>query len=490
MLAVRDLTVRFPGVLALDAVSLEFVPGTAHAVVGENGAGKSTLMRVLAGIQAPTSGVVLLDQQPTHWRGVRQAQDAGVAMIHQELNLVDELSAADNIFLGDERTRRGRLDRAAMRAEADALLSDLGAEFPASAPVGRLRLAGKQLVEIAKAVRRQARFVIMDEPTAVLSERETDALFTLIGRLTQRGVGVLYISHMLHEVLAVCQTASVLRDGRHVGTIPCSGATPASLASMMVGRELAEVFPERCRPSDRLVLEAENVTAQGVSNCSIRLRQGEILGLAGLVGSGRTEFAEALAGLRPRHGEVRVEGKLLTPGHVRTAVQRGLAYLGEERKVTGLIMDQSVRYNTTLAHLKAYARVTVDRPRERTRTQYWSDRLGIRAPSLETPVRNLSGGNQQKVVLAKWLETEPRVLTLDEPTRGVDVGAKSEIYHILTGLAREGVGILLVSSELPELLGLCTRIAVMRSGRVVGELEGQAMTEENVMRLAAGVQAA
>lgn len=492
MLEVRTLTKRYPAVTALDDVSLRFEAGSSHAVIGENGAGKSTLMKILAGVEQPSEGEVRLDGAPVRFRTVREAAQAGIAMIHQELNLVDELSAAENVFLGREPLRGFAIDRRRAEAEAERWLREVRAPFGPRTRVGDLSVAGKQLVEIAKAVSQEARFLILDEPTAVLSERETDALFDLLGKLHAKGVTLIYISHLLDEVLRLCDVVSVLRDGKHVETRPTAGATPAELARLMVGRDLGDVFPAKNPPAlAEPALEVEGLSVPGgVCDLSLHVRPGEILGLAGLVGSGRTEACEAIVGLRPHAGTTRLKGRPVRLRNPKEALENGVAYLSEDRKGAGLVLGMSSIENATLANLRGYGRLTIDRGRQRREARGWFQRLDVRVGDPDEPVGTLSGGNQQKVAIAKWLDGKPQVLLLDEPTRGVDVGAKREIYRLVHALAAEGMACVLVSSEMPELVGLCHRVVVMREGRAVGELEGDEIGEHAIMLLAAGVEEA
>jgi ribose transport system ATP-binding protein len=492
-LAVRDVVMEFPAVRALDEVSLEFASGEVHGIIGENGAGKSTLMRILAGLQEPTLGEILFDGQPVRFRSVDDALNAGIAMIHQELNLVDTLTVAENVFLGRERTRYGLVDRRRQEAEAREALERVGAPFSPGRFLGELSLAQKQLVEIAKALAYRASVLIMDEPTAVLSEAETRRLFALIEELREGGVTVLYISHRLAEVERVCDRVSVLRDGRHVGTFPGSDLTQAEMARLMVGRDLDQLYPERPAVPDA----PPTFTAEGLSDghvvrdVTLQIRPGEIVGLAGLVGAGRTELAETIVGLRPAvAGRIERDGRRVRIRSPREAARRGIAYVSEDRKDAGLLLDLDTVRNLTLPNLGAYARPVL-RPRlEEERARHWKERMGIRVGDLRAPTLHLSGGNQQKVAIAKWLDLAPEVLILDEPTRGVDIGAKRELYNLIAQLAREGRACLVISSELPELLGLCHRILVMREGRIVGELPAESATEERIMVLAAGVEAA
>lgn len=491
VLEVRNVTMEFPAVRALDGVSLAFHSGRVHGVIGENGAGKSTLMRILAGLQSPTQGEVLVDGATKRLASVRQAEALGIVMIHQELNLVDELTVAENVFLGREPRKGLTIDRKTMEAQTASLLQEVGAPFSPTAKVADLSLAAKQLVEIAKAISHDARVIVMDEPTAVLSRHEVEALFALIHKLREKGVSVIYISHILSELVHICDEIAVMRDGRLVGSLPKGEASPEILARMMVGREMGDFFPEKMpMPTGGPALEAKNIAAGDcVYDVSLAVRPGEILGLAGLIGSGRTETAEAIAGLRARRGgDICREGAKVAIRKPKDAVREGIAYVSEDRKGAGLVLDMDVIANTTLVSLRRYAKGgKVDTKAEKASTEDWVKRLDIRAGDLHAPIRFLSGGNQQKVSVAKWLETRPRVLILDEPTRGVDVGAKREIYDLIQELAAEGMACLVISSEMTELIGLCHRILVLNQGRVAGELTEERMTEENIMMLAAGI---
>ncbi len=491
MLEVKGLVKEFPSVRALDGVDLDVRVGEVHGVIGENGAGKSTLMKILAGIYQPSEGQILVDGLQVRFRGTGDAISAGVAMIHQELNLVDELSVAENIFLGREPRKGPTLDRQRMSKEAQAFLSEVQAPFGPDIKVGKLSVAGKQLVEIAKALSYEARLLIMDEPTAVLSERETSALFALIARLKQKNVSIIYISHLLRELMIVSDRITVLRDGRLITTLPVADASPAILANLMVGRELEDYYPPKPpKPTGDPALAVHNLSVpRHVQDLSFAVRPGEIVGLAGLVGSGRTEAAEAIVGLRHKtSGTVERDGKTVRIRSAQDAMRHGLAYVSEDRKAYGLVIQMSTAQNVTLANLRAYANPVISHSKERAAVSGWIDNLGIKAGNPSAPILYLSGGNQQKVSLAKWLDTKPRVLILDEPTRGVDIGAKREIYNLIVGLAKEGLACLVISSEMQELMGLCHRILVLREGRLMGELAGDEMTEQNIMALAAAVQ--
>jgi len=477
---------EFPAVKALNGVSISFAEGEVHGIVGENGAGKSTLMRILSGVQQATSGQMLLNGQPVTLHGVKDALKRGIAMIHQELNLIDELTVAENVFLGRESTKSGMLDRAKMVQATEVYLEQVHAGFPATTKVADLSIAGKQLVEIAKAVASNASILIMDEPTAVLSDPEADSLFALIAKLKQQGTTVLYISHRLVEVCQICDRITVLRDGAWIETMDAKGATPASLANLMVGRSLQDFYPPKApKPTGEPIFELIDVAGAGLA-----VRAGEVVGLAGLVGAGRTELAEAVIGTRPiGNGQVKINGEAIKIRSPKQAMKYGIAYVSEDRKGLGLHVSLSSVQNITMANLRDYGVFAINGKKEQDKAQTWKSDMDIRAGDLNAAVSSLSGGNQQKISISKWLEIQPKVLILDEPTRGVDVGAKREMYTIIQKLASEGMACIVISSELPEIIGLCHRALVMREGRIVGELEEEQLSEEAIMHLAAGVEA-
>jgi len=496
ILAVEDLIKDFPAVRAVDGVGLGFRRGEVHGIVGENGAGKSTLMKIISGVYRPSAGRLTYGGRAVTATDPAHALRLGVAMVHQELNLVDTLSVADNVFLGREMTTFGFINRKESTRETRRHLARVGSEINPARKMGSLSIAQRQMVEIAKALSCNASVLIMDEPTAVLARPEAESLFELIGRLRSQGVTVLYISHILPEVLRICDRITVMRDGKVVTTLERAefGDGPsaeARLASLMVGRPMADHFPDRAEPQEATLLTVEGLSVEGsVHDVSFGVRAGEVLGFAGLVGAGRTEMAEAVAGLRPRAaGRVTIEGAELRPDQPAEAVRRGLAYLSEDRRGRGLLMSRSVVENVTIVSLKRYAKPFISRRAELAATRAHVERLSIKLGRATDPVDTLSGGNQQKVAVAKWLEVEPRALILDEPTRGLDIAAKEEIYGLIRQVARRGMACVLISSELNELLGMCHRIVVMRAGRIVKVLEGDEMTEENVMLHAAGVKA-
>ncbi|MBL8966426.1 MAG: sugar ABC transporter ATP-binding protein [Spirochaetaceae bacterium] len=489
----ENIEKSFSTVAVLKKVTIGIGRGEIIGLIGENGAGKSTLMKILSGIHEPNSGRILIEGRERRFRRPADAKAAGIAIVPQEFNLCPQLSVAENVFLGAEPlTRAGFLDGAAMRARASELLAELGVRIDPDERISRLSAAQKQIVEICKALAFDARLLILDEPTTVLTPVEIASLFALMRAVKAKGMSMVYISHKLGEVMEICDRVAILRDGELVHEAPTSALSPAGMASRMVGRELSEIYPEPAPARDEVLLKIEGLSSPGAfSGVGLELRAGEVLGLAGLVGAGRTEVAEAVMGLRPATGRVVVGGAELRLGRPREAIAAGVGYLSEDRQGSGVLVAFSVAENETLASLPAYARGLfgpIDRRREREAAEKWARLFSIKAASSEQRLEHLSGGNQQKVSLAKSLDPAPRVLIVDEPTRGVDVGAKREIYRLLRDLAAEGIAILLISSELEEVLGMCGRVVVMREGRSVGELAGAELTEEGIMFLATGIK--
>jgi len=480
----------FPGVRALGGVSCHLERGEVLAIMGENGAGKSTLMKILAGVQCPDDGQLKMDGKTVRISSVPDALGHGIALIHQELNLASNLSVGANLFLGREPSRRGFIDEAAVRREAMKYLAMVGLDVDPATLVEELSIGRQQMVEIAKALSINARVLIMDEPTSSLSAREADALFAVIHALRDRGVGIVYISHRLAEVKALADRVTVLRDGENAGELRREEITHDRMISLMVGRDLSSFYARTENATGEVILEAKELRtpAHPTRTLNFSLRRGEIVGLAGLVGSGRTEVLTTLFGATPAvGGEIRVAGNAVTLDTPRTAVQQGLALAPEDRKQHGLILEMTVRENLSLATLERNAsRGLVNRPAEMGLCQDMIARLRVKTPGPEQVVRYLSGGNQQKVVLGKWLAMDPRILLLDEPTRGIDVGAKHEIYALMESLARQGMAILFVSSEMEEMLGMADRVLVMHEGHLAGELSRAELSEEALMHLATG----
>ena len=490
VLAMRGISKRFGATRALDDVSLELRRGEVHALVGENGAGKSTLIKVMTGVHQPDEGQVLVDGTPATPRNAADAQRLGIAAIYQEPLIFPDLSVAENIFVGHRDL--GRVVRwRKMCADAEALLSRLDVHLDPRMPAVGLPVAAQQAIEIAKAISLDVRVLIMDEPTAALSAHEVERLFRQVRQLRDEGVAVLFISHRLEEVFAIADRISVFRDGRHISTDAREDVTTAGLIAAMVGREAADFYARTDHRTGEVVLRVRDLGRTGqFSGVSFDVRRGEVLGLAGLVGAGRTDVALALFGIAPAEtGTIELHGRQVEIGHPRQAMDLGIAYVSEDRRHVGLSLSQSVTANITLPALGRYVSRLglVDRRAERETSERFRTQLGIRTAGLNEPVGLLSGGNQQKAMLAKWLNTEPTVLLLDEPTRGIDVGAKAEVHHIVDELARQGVAVVLISSDLPEVLAMSDRVLVMREGGQSGLFDRADATEERVMTAAMGV---
>jgi len=497
LLEMRGITKTFPGVVALRDVNLEVKAGEIHAVVGENGAGKSTLMKVLSGVYPHGSydGRIVFDGQERRFAGIGDSERVGVIIIHQELALVPLLSIAENIFLGNERSRGGVIDWFESFRATQALLDKVGLKAPPTTRVTDLGVGQQQLVEIAKALAKEVRLLILDEPTASLNETDSDALLALLLELKSHGIACILISHKLNEVAKVADTVTVIRDGSTVATLDAR-AQPVperEVVRLMVGREMADRYPRRTPHVGEVVFEVDDWRVYHpehhdrlfIKGVDFRARRGEIVGIAGLMGAGRTEFAMSVFGRSWGHrisGEVRMRGQRVDVSRIDRAVAQGLAYVTEDRKALGLVLDDSIAHNVTLANLAAVSSAgVIDTGREFSAASEYRRRLAIRCAGVAQPVVNLSGGNQQKVVLAKWLFAEPEVLILDEPTRGIDVGAKFEIYTLMAELAAAGKAIVMISSEMPELLGMCDRIVVMNEGRFIAEYDAREASQERIM---------
>ena len=492
ILEMRDIVKNFPGVKAVDGVSLKVRPGTVHAVVGENGAGKSTMMKILAGEHTPDSGEIFFEGAKVHIVNTKDALRLGISTIYQELNLVPEMTISENLFLGRETMGGSRvfIDTATMEAETAKHLAEVGlSHYSPRTKLGQLSVSGQQMVEIAKGIHRGAKLIVMDEPTSAITEVEVERLFQLILELKTKNIAFIYISHKLDEVLHISDEVTVLRDGTWVATEPTGEMTQTKLISLMVGRELSHLFPKTHVDLGAVVFEAKGLRRENVfEDISFSVRQGEILGIAGLMGAGRTEVARAIFGLDPLDGgELLLEGKPFTVRRPWDAISRGIAYVPEDRKLTGLCLGRPILENIGLASLERFAKLGLLKLRkERTASEEISKKLQTKTHSLDVAVNTLSGGNQQKVVLSKWLIRDPKVLILDEPTRGIDVGAKAEIHRLMCEFAERGMAVIMISSELPEILGMSDRVIVMHRGRFKGELPRSEATQERIMTIATG----
>jgi ABC-type sugar transport system ATPase subunit len=487
----ENVSKRFPGVQALKGVSLEIAAGACHALCGENGAGKSTLGKILAGLQSPDEGKIFVFGQEVSFGSPHDAIAAGIGMVHQELAFCENLSVAENLCLGDIPRRHGFVDRDEMDRRATALLAETGTTLDVRSRLGALSIGNRQMVQIAAAVGGGAKIIVFDEPTSSLSQAEAERLYALIGRLKGRGVTCIYVSHRMPEIFALCDAVSILRDGTHVATRATTDLTEGQLVEMMIGRPLAEYFPthDPLRIGDE-VLRAEGLSSEGhFQDVSLTLHAGEVVGLAGLMGAGRSEVACALFGLEAiTSGQVFLRGVRVRIDDPQQAIRYGIGFVPEDRKRQGLVLSESALHNTSLPTLKRLSKLSwIFRAKERKEASDLFSQLRVRTPGLDAVVAGLSGGNQQKVVLAKWLAAKPQILILDEPTRGVDVGAKAEIHALIGQLAASGTAILVISSELPEVLTLSERILVLRDGRLVGELPRAAATQESLMRMMAGL---
>ncbi|PKH23512.1 ribose ABC transporter ATP-binding protein RbsA [Enterobacterales bacterium CwR94] len=492
LLQLSGIDKAFPGVKALSGAALSVYPGRVMALVGENGAGKSTMMKVLTGIYQKDAGSLKWLGQETHFNGPKASQEAGIGIIHQELNLIPQLTIAENIFLGREFVNRiGRIQWQKMYREADALLKRLNLRFNSHKLVGELSIGDQQMVEIAKVLSFQSRVIIMDEPTDALTDTETASLFRVINELKAQGCGIVYISHRMKEIFEICDDVTIFRDGQFIAERPVASLNEEALIEMMVGRKLEEQYPRLDKAPGDVRLHVENLSGPGVNNVSFTLRRGEILGVAGLMGAGRTELMKVLYGALPRTaGRVSLEGRDV---HARTPQQglaNGIVYISEDRKRDGLVLGMSVKENMSLTALRYFSHPggQLKQADERQAVGDFIRLFNVKTPSMEQPIGLLSGGNQQKVAIARGLMTRPKVLILDEPTRGVDVGAKKEIYQLINQFKAEGLSIILVSSELPEVLGMSDRVLVMHEGHLSGEFPIEDATQEVLMAAAVGKQ--
>jgi len=490
LIETKGISKEFSGVRVLDNIDIGIERGEIFGIIGENGAGKSTLVKILSGIYTPTEGKIFFEGKEVEIKDPLHAKMIGISIIPQEFNLINELSVYENIFLGSEITRKGFLNTREMKRRTISLLEELKKSIDPEEKIERLSVAQKQMVEIAKAIAYDSKLLIMDEPTTVLTLNEIEILFDLMRSLKERGVTIIYISHKLKEVRKICDRVMVLRDGQMISVSQTGEVDEEEMAKRMVGRELSQIFPDKVSPSDEVVFEVENLTINGLlENISFGLREGEILGFAGLVGAGRTELAEAIIGIRKRDsGKISIKGKPVEIKSPNDAVKNKIAYLSEDRQGSGILTSFDLIKNTTLISLPAYSKILINSKKEREKTKKYVDKFSIRAASLKTRLEFFSGGNQQKVSLAKSLDPEPEIFIFDEPTRGIDVNAKREIYRFMNELVNEGVSCILISSELEEIIGMCNRVVVMKEGRITGILEGEHINEEEIMLHATGLK--
>lgn len=486
ILALKNISKEFPGVKALDNVSLNAYKGEAMALLGENGAGKSTLIKIIGGAYKKDSGEIYIHDKLADISSVNDAKKNKIAVIHQELNLIPNMSIAENIYLGREpKTSLGMIDKKKMNDDADFYLKKLGIDIDTKLPVKRLSIASQQMVEIAKALSMDAEIIIMDEPTDALTDKEVDKLFEIIKELKQQEKAIIYISHRLIEIFEICEKVTVLRDGQLIAETSVADIDEDKLINMMVGRNIDEQFPYIPKQTDENILTVENLTNEHIKDVSFTLDKGEILGISGLVGAGRTELAKTLYGFYKKDsGRVILAGNEINPKSPKDALALGISYVSEDRKKDGLVLIMNVKHNITLSALeKMSSPLMIDYSKENDIAQHYKDKMNIKTPNLNQKIKNLSGGNQQKVSIAKGLVKEPEILILDEPTRGVDVGAKFEIYELINKLKSEGKAIIMISSEMPELLGMSDRILVMHEGIVKGELQRDQASQESIMKL-------
>lgn len=490
VLEMTDIEKQFPGVKALDHAKLRLRPGTVHALMGENGAGKSTLMKCLFGIYKQDGGEIRIDGQSVHFTGPKNAMENGVAMVHQELNQVLQRSVMENIWLGRFPKQGGLVSHKVMFEETKKVFDDLDIPVNPKTIIGKLSVSQRQMVEIAKAVSYNAKILVLDEPTSSLTQEEVEHLFVIINKLRAKGVAMVYISHKMEEILRISDEVTIMRDGQWIATEHASGLTTDKIIKLMVGRDLTERFPPKTNVPGDVVMEVKNLTGKYMPSCidvSFNLHKGEILGVAGLVGSRRTELLETIFGIAHHDkGEILKDGRPIQNKTPKDAIANGFAMLTEERRATGIFGGMSILFNSVIANIKNYRKgILLSNATMKTDTQWVIESMRVKTPSQKTHIRSLSGGNQQKVIIGRWLLTKPEILLLDEPTRGIDVGAKYEIYQLIINLANEGKSVIVVSSEMPELLGICDRIMVMSNGHLAGTLDIKDANQEEIMRLAA-----
>jgi ribose transport system ATP-binding protein len=490
LLSIRNIVKEFSGVRVLNDININVKTSEIFGILGENGAGKSTLLKIICGIYTPTSGRIKLNGDEVSIHNPMEAKSLGISMIPQEFNLIPTLTVFENIFLGSEIKNRVLLNKKKMREKTNQLLSELQSSLSPDALIAGLSVAEKQMVEIAKALVHESQILIMDEPTTVLTHHEVEILFKLIRRLKDKNVTIIFISHKLSEVKRICDRILVLRDGDQICVDDVKDVDEHDMAKKMVGRELTQVFPSKIPPSDEVVLEVEKFSDNTIlKDISFQLKKGEILGFSGLIGAGRTELSECIMGLRPKKtGQITVNGKNVKILSLADALGYKLGYLSEDRKGKGLLMDFGIPENISLISLKKYSNWFINKKKEKKSSEKFIDHFNIKAASLKDRLEFLSGGNQQKVYFSKWMDTEPFILILDEPTRGIDVKAKKEIYYFINSLVTQGVSCILISSELEEIIGMCNRVLVMREGKITGEMTGSHINEEEIMFYAAGVK--
>lgn len=490
VLEMSNICKSFPGVKALDNVQLKVRPGTVHALMGENGAGKSTLMKCLFGVYIEDEGEILIEGQKCKFSNPKQAMENGVSMVHQELNQVLQRDVMDNIWLGRYPSNKGIISQKIMFEETKKIFEELDIDVNPKVKMAKLSVSQRQMVEIAKAVSYNAKILVLDEPTSSLTQEEVNHLFKIINKLRDRGCGIIYISHKMEEILQISNDVTIMRDGKWIDTIPSKGLTTDKIIKLMVGRDLTNRFPPKTNKPGEMILEVKNLTGssnQSVKDVSFELRKGEILGVAGLVGSKRTELLETIFGIESHsEGEIKLHGKNVNNKNSRIAIKNGFALLTEERRATGIFGGLDIKFNSMIANIDNYSKGGVlDNKKMVEDTKWVIDSMKVKTPSQKTQIKNLSGGNQQKVIIGRWLLTNPEVLLLDEPTRGIDVGAKYEIYQLIIDLANKEKGIIVVSSEMSELIGICDRILVMSNGRLAGIEDTNKLNQEKIMELAA-----
>lgn len=489
VLELKNVTKEYPGVKALDDISVQFYPGEVHALMGENGAGKSTLIKTISGAVRPNKGKIFFEEKEYAQMTPALSQKLGIGVIYQEFNLVPELSIAENIFLGHRLKNGFTIDRKAMNQKAKEIMDEFGIEMDVLQPVKSLTVAYQQMVEIAKTISGDVKVLIMDEPSAPLTTREIEAMFGIVDKLKKKGVSIIYISHRMEEIFRISDRITIMRDGRYVGTKQTQETKRPELINMMVGRTLEEQFPKADRTAGALALEVQNLcTASLLKNVSFHVRKGEILGLAGLVGAGRTETVRAVFGADPiTAGKIIINGRHVRISNPKDGIREGIALIPEDRKKHGALLEMSIRENISFISVKTISKATiVSKMKDKKLSEQFIQRLRIKTPSMEQLTKNLSGGNQQKVVLAKSMSGSSDIIIFDEPTRGIDVGAKQEIYVLMNELAAEGMAIIMISSEMPELLGMSDRIMVMHEGEVTGELLKEEATQAKILDLASG----